>query len=163
MNKEGHVLNAVLLGIGLGFVLEPAGDVTTFQTIAEVTVPITLGALFPDVDTAFGRHRKTFHNVFVLGVFLAFPLLFSNLQYVWIGVLTHYVLDLLGSKRGLALLYLLEREFRVPFGVPTASRYANVVTLLVTGLEVGLAALFLLSLPAALPATSVDVALSLPG
>jgi len=25
MNKEGHVLNAALLGIGLGFVVEPSG------------------------------------------------------------------------------------------------------------------------------------------
>ena len=59
MNKQGHVLNAVLLGIGLGYVLEPAGDFETFRTVAEVSVPVVLGALFPDVDTAFGKHRKT--------------------------------------------------------------------------------------------------------
>ena len=48
MNKEGHVLNAVLLGVGLGFVLEPSGTVDTLLTVVAVTVPVTLGALFPD-------------------------------------------------------------------------------------------------------------------
>ena len=62
MNKEGHVLNAVLLGVGLGVVIEPSGTVETLRTVVAITVPVTLGALFPDVDTAFGKHRKTLHN-----------------------------------------------------------------------------------------------------
>jgi len=143
MNKQGHVLNAVLLGVGLGYVLEPAGDLETFRTIAEVSVPIVLGALFPDVDTAFGRHRKTLHNLLVLGVFVAFPLYFGNLQYVWLGVLTHYVLDMVGSRRGIALFYpLSDREYGSPTGVTTSSRFANAVTLVVTALEL-VAAVFL--------------------
>jgi len=143
MNKQGHVLNAVLLGVGLGYVLEPAGDLETFRTIAEVSVPIVLGALFPDVDTAFGRHRKTLHNLLVLAVFVAFPLYFGNLQYVWLGVLTHYVLDMVGSRRGIALFYpLSDREYGSPTGVTTSSRFANAVTLVVTALEL-VAAVFL--------------------
>jgi len=59
MNKRGHVLNALLLALGLGFVIEPGLDMATARTVAEITVPIVVGALFPDVDTAFGRHRKT--------------------------------------------------------------------------------------------------------
>ena len=141
MNKQGHVLNAVLLGVGLGYVLEPAGDLETFRTVAAVSVPVVLGALFPDVDTAFGRHRKTLHNLLTLAVFVAFPLYFENLQWVWLGVLTHYVLDVLGSKRGIALFYpLSDREYGSPTGVTTSSRFANAVTLLVTAFELVVAA-----------------------
>lgn len=143
MNKQGHVLNAVLLGVGLGYVLEPAGDLETFRTVAAVSVPVVLGALFPDVDTAFGKHRKTFHNLLTLGVFVAFPLYFDNLRFVWLGILTHYVLDVLGSKRGIALFYPLSpHEFGSPTGVTTSSKYANAVTLLVTAFEL-LVAVFL--------------------
>lgn len=135
MNKRGHVLNAILLAIGVGFVLEPTADLDTARTIIEISVPIVLGALFPDVDTAFGRHRKTLHNLPVLGVVFAYPLVFGNLQYVWIGVLSHYVLDVVGSKRGIALFYPLEREFGLPAGVTTSSDYADLVTVVITGLE----------------------------
>jgi hypothetical protein len=140
MNKKGHVLNAVLLSIGLGYVFYPAGDVPTFRMIAEVSVPVVLGALFPDVDTAFGKHRKTFHNLPVLAVIYAYPVYFGNLHYVWIGVATHYVLDLLGSKRGLALFYPFEKEFSLPVGVTVSSRWATVVTVVVTGLELAVVA-----------------------
>jgi len=163
MNKDGHVLNAVLLGIGLGYILQPAGDMETFRTVVEVTIPITLGALFPDVDTAFGKHRKTLHNLPVLGLFLAFPPVFGNLQFVWIGILTHYVLDLLGSKRGLALLYPWDREFSVPFGVSTSSPYANVVMLAVTGFELLVAGLLVFYGPQYLPGTVIEQALAVVG
>ncbi|WP_338727759.1 metal-dependent hydrolase [Haladaptatus sp. DJG-WS-42] len=135
MNKRGHVLNALLLSIGLGYILHPSGDIETLRTIAEVSVPVVLGALFPDVDTAFGRHRKTLHNLLVLGVFAAWPTYFGNLHYVWIGILTHYVLDILGSKRGIALFYPFEKEYNLPVGVPVSSRYADAVMLAVTAVE----------------------------
>lgn len=135
MNKRGHVLNALLLSIGIGYILEPAGDVPTFVKIAQISVPVVLGALFPDVDTAFGKHRKTLHNLPVLGLFLAFPYYFGNLHFVWIGVLTHYVLDMLGSKRGIALFYPWEKEFNLPVGVPVKSRFAEVITMVVTVVE----------------------------
>ena len=140
MNKEGHVLNAVLLSIGLGYVLHPSGDVPTFRAIAEMSVPIVLGALFPDVDTAFGKHRKTLHNLPVLGVFYAYPVYFGNLHYVWMGVATHYVLDLLGSKRGIALFYPYSKEYNLPVGVPVSSKWANPVTVGVTAVELALVA-----------------------
>jgi hypothetical protein len=136
MNKKGHVLNAVLLSIGLGYVLEPSGDVETFQTIARISLPIVLGALFPDVDTDFGKHRKTLHNLAVLGIFVAYPYFFDNLHYVWIGVATHYVLDLLGSKRGIALFYPLEKEYNLPTGVTVSSKHADLVTVVVTVVEI---------------------------
>jgi membrane-bound metal-dependent hydrolase YbcI (DUF457 family) len=137
MNKRGHVLNAVLLAIGLGYVLQPAGDTRTFAKIAEVFVPVVLGALFPDVDTAFGKHRKTLHNLPVLAVIAAYPLYFGNLQWVWLGVLTHYVLDVLGTTRGIALFYpLWSREFDVPFGIPVDSKYSDLMTVSVTAVEI---------------------------
>jgi len=134
------VLNAALLGVGLGYVLHPDGDVETLRTIIEVGVPVTLGALFPDVDTAFGRHRKALHNLPVLAGFVAFPYYFGNLQFVWLGVLTHYVLDVVGSKRGIALFYpLWSREFDLPTGVSVSSDYADLVTVVVTAFELGAA------------------------
>ena len=139
MNKRGHVLNAALLAIGLGYILEPSGDIPTFETIAAVGMPVVLGALLPDIDTAFGRHRKTLHNLPVLLALYFWPQWFDTMHYVWIGVLTHYVLDVTGSKRGIALFYpLADREFGFPFGVPVSSRYASVVTFVVTGVELGL-------------------------
>jgi membrane-bound metal-dependent hydrolase YbcI (DUF457 family) len=141
MNKKGHVLNGVLLAIGLGYVLEPAGDLETFRTIAMTLVPVTLGALFPDIDTAFGKHRKTFHSLTVLAVFAAYPIYFDNLHYVWIGVVSHYVLDVVGSKRGIALFHpLWDEEFGLPVGVSTSSRYADAVTIVVTALELAVVA-----------------------
>ena len=149
MNKRGHVLNAALLSIGLGYVVHPSGDVETFATIAELSVPIVLGALFPDVDTAFGTHRKTLHNLPVLGIVLAYPIYFANLQWVWIGVLTHYVLDVVGTTRGIALFYpVWSREFNLPIGVPVNSRWSTAITLVITGLELVAAALLLYWAPA---------------
>ncbi len=136
MNKRGHVLNALLLALGLGFILEPGLDMATAEMTVQITVPIVLGALFPDVDTAFGRHRKTLHSLPVLAVFLAYPILFGNLQYVWIGVLTHYILDVVGSRRGIALFHpLSDTEYGMPTGVTTSSKYADLVTVIITALE----------------------------
>ncbi|MFC7136026.1 metal-dependent hydrolase [Halobaculum litoreum] len=141
MNKKGHVLNAILLAIGLGYVLQPSGDVETFVTIAELFVPLVLGALFPDADTAFGKHRKTLHNLPVLAVFLAYPLYFGNLRFVWIGVVTHYVLDVVGSRRGIALFYpLLKTEYGLPIGVTTSSKHADAVTVVITLAELAVLA-----------------------
>ncbi|WP_254764672.1 metal-dependent hydrolase [Natrinema marinum] len=148
MNKKGHVLNAVLLSIGLGYLLEPAGDLETFRTIVMIGVPVTLGALFPDVDTAFGRHRKTLHNLPILVGFVAFPYVFGNLEYVWIGVLTHYILDVAGSKRGIALFYpVWKKEFGLPIGVAVSSKRADLMMVVVTGGELLLAGMIALEFP----------------
>ena len=150
MNKRGHVLNAVLLALGLGVILavSPTSEPTmataraAATAIAELSLPVVLGALFPDVDTAFGRHRKTLHSLPVLAVFLAFPFYFGNLEYVWVGVATHYVLDVVGSRRGIALFHpFSDREYDLPTGVATSSRWANPVTLAVTAVELGALAL----------------------
>lgn len=149
MNKDGHVLNGALLAVGLGAILvvDPTAGPLVEETpsalalaaatkAAELSLPIILGALFPDVDTAFGRHRKTLHNLPVLALFFAFPYVFGNLQFVWVGVATHYVLDIVGSKRGIALFYPLSpREYDLPTGVATSSRWANTVTFVVTAFE----------------------------
>ncbi|AGB31303.1 membrane-bound metal-dependent hydrolase [Natrinema pellirubrum DSM 15624] len=148
MNKKGHVLNAVLLSIGLGYLLEPSGSLETFRTIAMIGVPVTLGALFPDVDTAFGKHRKTLHNLPILLGFLAFPYVFGNLEYVWVGVLTHYVLDVAGSKRGIALFYpLWKKEFGLPIGVAVSSKRADLMMVIVTVAELALVALVVFRVP----------------
>ncbi len=149
MNKKGHVLNAVFLSIGLAYLLEPAGDETTFITMVAVGIPVTLGALFPDVDTDFGKHRKTLHNLPILALFVAFPYFFDgNLQYVWIGVLTHYVLDIAGSKRGVALFYpIWKKEFGLPIGVAVSSKRSTLMTFVVTAAELVVAALIIYDVP----------------
>jgi membrane-bound metal-dependent hydrolase YbcI (DUF457 family) len=155
VNKEGHVLNAALLALGLGIVLTvdptagpilneawPATLLGLGETVAALSLPIVLGALFPDVDTAFGKHRKTLHNLPVLAIFVVFPILFGNLRYVWIGVATHYVLDVVGSRRGIALFYPFSpQEYGLPTGVTTSSKWANPVTFVVTGVELVVLAL----------------------
>ncbi len=162
MNKREHVLNAFLLGVGVGYLLQPTDDVAFLATVAALAVPITLGALVPDVDTVFGSHRKTLHNLPLLALFLAYPLAFGNLQWVWLGVLSHYVLDLLGTTRGLALGYpLLNREFGVPVGVPVDSRQAPAVMLAVTAFELAVAWYVLYELdPALLEAIGSAVGLA---
>ncbi|HET7324028.1 MAG TPA: metal-dependent hydrolase [Halococcus sp.] len=148
MNKKGHVLNAVVLSAGLAYLAYPASDFTTLRALVAIAVPVTLGALVPDVDTAVGTHRKTLHNLPVLIVFFVYPLYFDNLRLVWIGVATHYILDLLGSKRGIALFYPFDRaEFDLPVGVPARSRYAGGVMLCITGVELAIAAAFVYDVP----------------
>ena len=132
MNKRDHVMNALLLGGGLGYLLGPGGDGAVASVLA-VGVPVLLGALVPDIDTVIGRHRQTLHNLPVLLGFLAFPIVFGNLQYVWIGVAAHYVLDVAGNTRGIALFYPFHRrEYGLPVGVRANSHVADVVTLLIT-------------------------------
>jgi hypothetical protein len=140
MRERGHVINAVLLAVGIGVLLEPDLSRATLEAVVGIGVPVLLGALFPDIDTTFGTHRKTFHNVVVLGAVAAFPVVFGNLAYVWLGVLTHYVLDLLGNVRGMALFWPLPGFYDVPVGVNIDSRWADVVTLAVTGVELAVAA-----------------------
>ena len=148
MNKRGHVLNAVLLSVGIGCILNPALEVQTVYFVLKVSVPITLGALFPDVDTSFGSHRKTFHNLAVLAAFVAFPYYFDNLDFAWIGVLTHYVLDVVGTRRGIALFYpLWSAEFGMPTGVTVGSRWTDLVTLAVTAVELAVVAAVVYRVP----------------
>ena len=133
MNRRNHVLNAAVLGVAIGVLLEPGGGGATLISAIAVGVPVVVGALVPDVDADLGAHRKTLHNLPVLAGFVAFPLVFGNLHYVWIGVAAHYVLDLVATRRGIALFYpLSSREFALPAGVTTGGRGAPVVTVIVT-------------------------------
>lgn len=133
MNKREHLINAIALGAGIGYLVEPGTDIETLQSIAEFGVPITLGTMIPDIDTALGRHRKTFHNGSILLLFMIFPVFFQNLKYIWIGVLSHYVLDLLGTNRGMAVFYpLTDDEFEIPIGVPVNSILAPLMTIIIT-------------------------------
>ena len=140
MRERGHVVNAVILGVGIGVLVEPSPSMATGYAVASIGVPVLFGALLPDIDTSFGTHRATFHNLLVLGAVAAFPVLFGNLAYVWLGVLTHYVLDLLGNVKGMALFWPLPTFYDVPVGVNIDSRWADVVTLTVTAFELAIAA-----------------------
>jgi membrane-bound metal-dependent hydrolase YbcI (DUF457 family) len=159
MRERGHVFNAVCLGLGIGVLLEPSMGVASVESVLGVGVPVLLGALLPDVDTSFGDHRVHGHNLLVLGSVLAFPVAFGNLAWVWLGVLTHYVLDLLGNVRGMALLYPLSENFYdVPVGVNVDSRWADLVTVSVTALELVAAAAIVLGLQQGSVAVPTEVA-----
>ena len=159
VNKGDHVLNGVLLAAGTGVILGIAPSIGVGATertlptapvdaavgigllVAEFFVPVVLGALFPDVDTAFGTHRKSLHNVFVVALFVAYPLAFDNLHFVWLGVVSHLVLDAAGSARGIAFFYpLTPQEWDLPGGVRTSSGYATPLTVVITLVELGLIA-----------------------
>jgi hypothetical protein len=140
VNEKEHVFNALCLGIGTGILLEPTVSTAALVSVVTVGVPVVLGALLPDVDTAFGTHRQTLHNVWVLGAFLAFPSLLGNLHYVWLGITTHYALDLLGNVKGMAVFHPFGGMYDLPVGVPVTSRWAGVVTVLVTVFELAVVA-----------------------
>ena len=162
MNRREHVLNAVVLAVGIAVLLEPDGGTPTAEILVVLSLPLVLGALFPDVDVSFGEHRKTFHNLGILGVFLAWPTVIGNLQFVWLGVVTHYVLDMLGTHRGIALFYPWDREFEIPVGVPVDSNWVVPVTLAVTGVELAAVALLLeMGLPVG--GIGPDIGTTLPG
>lgn len=135
MNRRNHVVNAALLSAGLAIMLASTFDVMTLSVMLQIGVPVMVGALFPDLDVAIGAHRKTFHNLPVLSAFMLYPVVFDNLHFIWMGILAHYLLDLLGTDRGIALLYPLQAEIDVPLGVPVGTRWADLMTLLVTGFE----------------------------
>ncbi len=140
MNKRGHITNGVLLALGLAVVLSPTPELRTVEWAVELLPPVVLGALLPDIDTEFGRHRKTLHNLPVLALFVAYPVVFDNLQFVWVGIATHYVLDVVGSKRGIALFYPYEQEYGLPVGVAVSSDRADLVTAVISAAEVVLLA-----------------------
>jgi hypothetical protein len=152
MNKKGHLLNGALLAIGLAFIRFPLGDqplepdvLALLTDMARLLPPIVLGAMLPDIDTEFGKHRKTLHNLPLLAGFIAYPFVFGNMEFVWVGILTHYVLDVVGSKRGIALFYpLSSNETGLPIGVKTTSRLAGLMTVAITGFELAVFALLAL-------------------
>lgn len=128
----------------MGVLAEPELGAETARICTAMTVPIVLGTLMPDLDTAYGRHRKTGHNLFLLGGFAVFPHFFNNLEWVWVGLLTHYILDLFGTRRGLGLFWpLIDREFSMPMGVSTQSgTMAWLVTGVITAAEIGALSLY---------------------
>lgn len=140
MREKGHVFNAVCLGVGTGLLLEPTVSTAALVSVVTVGVPVLLGALLPDIDTTFGKHRQTFHNAWVLAAFIAFPHFLGNLQYVWLGITTHYALDLLGNVKGMAVFYPFGGMYDIPVGVTIDSRWADVVTVLVTAFELAIVA-----------------------
>ncbi|MEM2839819.1 MAG: metal-dependent hydrolase [Thermoplasmata archaeon] len=75
-----------------------------------LVVPLSLFALFPDIDSLFGIHRQLFHNVFVTVLIpLAFllyararkPSLVLPIAIIMFYLVSHVILDL----SGVALLY----------------------------------------------------------
>jgi hypothetical protein len=59
---------------------------------------------------------------------------------------------MLGSKRGIALFYpFWSEEFGSPTGVTTTSKFADVVTIVVTLIEIAVFAVFVHLLPQYLP------------
>lgn len=85
----------------------------------------------------------------MLGDFVAFPLVFGSRRYVWLGVLTHYVLDVAGTTRGIALVYPFPREYTSRSGFPSRRAFALAVTLCITVVALALV-VRLMRLPASI-------------
>jgi Predicted membrane-bound metal-dependent hydrolase (DUF457). len=153
MNRGPHVLNAIALGVAVSIAVDTSAYEqllaaivtgasigppmwTAVTAAVAVTVPVVLGAMVPDIDATVGQHRKTLHNGFVLLGFVWFPIAYGNLQYVWIGVAAHLLLDLFGTDRGIALAYpFVEREVRSPLRWPARGGMALVATGVITLIE----------------------------
>lgn len=141
MNKQHHILNATFVGIALAVAtvdLEPTTStvLAIAWRAAAIVPPVVLGALIPDLDHIVGTHRKTGHNLPLLGAAMLYPATFGNLSFLWVGILAHYLLDLL-TTRGLALFYpLSKREWDIPPNIPVDSRAAGAVTSMFTVIEI---------------------------
>lgn len=171
MNKREHILNGALLSVGLAVALAFNGlhtavlpDITievierlgqafeSSESTVEITkmaatlpvigLPVMIGVLLPDIDTEYGTHRKTMHNVPFLALIIAFPVFFANLHHVWVGVASHYLLDMLGSNRGIALFCPFSgREFSIPIDMSRAGDTLPVV--IISALQVLAFAVFI--------------------
>lgn len=165
------MFNAILLALGLDAILtiDPQPLESTMgsvfllaQEIGQLSLPITLGALFSDVGTIFDKHCKTLHNPSMLVVFLIFPLIFDNLQFVWTDVATHYILDMIGSKRDITLFYPLSpQKYDLPTSVTINSKHTGTVIIVIIVAELGVLAgvyYFLFSLDASLVDATASLA-----
>lgn len=123
MNTIDHLIAAALVGVGLGLVL------TNLLIVPVVTLLVVLGDRIPDLDCHLGTHRKTLHNFLFPGVYavsavvvhvtaLTAPPAFWAVAYVSAGYATHLLVDALGSRRGVALLYpISDQEYGSAGGV----------------------------------------------
>lgn len=123
MNKRQHLLNGLVVAIGLTIIRVGAFEpVPLVHLFGYLLVPILLGTLLPDIDTEYGKHRKSGHNLFVLGGMMLYPFVFGNLYALWIGVAVHLTADMALSDRGCALLYPFStREWSLPGTAPRTS------------------------------------------
>ena len=69
-------------------------------------IMVISGSIFPDIDTIF-KHRKLLHNIFILAAAFWYNYAFG------IGVLSHYLLDML-TVMGVALFWpLSNKHYRI--------------------------------------------------
>ena len=112
-----------------------------FLVVLAVLLSVMAVMLDPGVLGASGdvlrRSGSAVDGNWVLLAAVGFPALFGNLHYVWIGILTHYTLDLLGNQYGMGVVYPLPGFYDIPVGVNVDSYWADAVTLLVTAAELG--------------------------
>ena len=129
MLKAQHAFNGLIFGFFFGFFLgEYYVDMIGFDVIGvqiknflgiELFMGIVVGlsALFGqflnDLDTLKNfRHRKTFHNAWILLILMLIHYFFGFLQFLWVGYFSHLVLDFFGSARGIGFFYpVLRKEF----------------------------------------------------
>ncbi|MFC6755888.1 MULTISPECIES: metal-dependent hydrolase [Haloarcula] len=137
MNPIDHVINGALVAGAIAFLISPLNLL--------VAVPLGIaGALFPDLDTHVGTHRKTFHNGFLLLFFCIGAVVYPLFVYFPIGVASHYLLDALCSRRGIAFFYPVSKsEYQSKGGVTVDDDRARMVTVAMSGSEIILVALFL--------------------
>ncbi len=87
MNQKAHIVGGIFLATAVMI-----GEVPPFT--ASLTV---FGTMFCDLDRFSRHHRKLFHNIFVVLVFLGLALKFPPSFYWALGVLLHDVMDMFSS------------------------------------------------------------------
>ena len=139
MNKREHLLNGAIVGGAIGALVNPLHLL--------VAIPLAAaGGLLPDADTHLGTHRKTFHNLPLLGILLLGAWFYPVFVYLPIGVCSHYMLDALCTRRGIALFYPISRqEYQSAGGVTVDDPQAGLATAGMSACQVALA-VFLFSL-----------------
>ena len=102
MNRNSHLQMGFIFGVtaivlsGISFESIPLGLMVFF------------GSIFPDYDVAYGTHRKTLHNLWVMAAcgsymwFYGFPAV-ANLFFL-LGFLSHLVADSV-TKQGIMPFY----------------------------------------------------------
>ncbi len=119
MNQKAHIASGILLA-----------SAAMIAEIPPLTASlIVFGGMFNDLDCAevlfSGRfHRKLFHNIFIIGFFLALSTKYAPLVYWALGMSLHNVMDLFSG----APVYLFwpvsykENQFGIGgWGVPNDS------------------------------------------
>lgn len=148
MNKKQHLYGGFLTSITL-LIMSYYYNNPIYGLIDGIifVLGVTVMSIIPDIDTDIGKHRASFHNLFVFVVIsiILFKLTYILFLYAWgVAYLSHISLDIL-TKRGIALLYPLSNRRFGGLGIDAKSPLGNIVTYTVS-ITLGLFLIYVINL-----------------